>query len=144
MTPALPALEPAVGHDLGANGRGGAPGQERATLPFAVERLLQGTLLTHPRSIGRAVPEPGDEHERPLGREGQPAGTGQRLVAAAPRPAARRPSSGDNCDSDAQSPHSPCHATMIRSSHATDKNFVEISEIAANRRCERRSVRECL
>jgi hypothetical protein len=33
---------------------------------------------------------------------------------------------------------------MIRSSHATDKNFVEISEIAANRRCERRSVRECL
>jgi len=45
-------LEPAVGDDLGANGRGGAPGQERATPPFAVERLLQGTLLTHPRSIG--------------------------------------------------------------------------------------------
>ena len=33
------------------NGRGDAPGQERATPPFYIERLLEGTLLTHLRSI---------------------------------------------------------------------------------------------
>jgi hypothetical protein len=32
------------------NGRGAAPGQERATPPFHIERLLEGTLLTHLRS----------------------------------------------------------------------------------------------
>ncbi len=32
------------------NGRGDAPGQERATPPFHIERLLEGTLLTHLRS----------------------------------------------------------------------------------------------
>jgi hypothetical protein len=36
---------------LSVNGRGGPPGQERATPPFHIERLLEGTLLTHLRSI---------------------------------------------------------------------------------------------
>jgi hypothetical protein len=31
--------------------RGGAPGQERATPLLCIERLLEGTLLTHLRSI---------------------------------------------------------------------------------------------
>ena len=137
-------LEPAVGDDLGLNGRGGAPGQERATPPFNVERLLEGTLLTHPRSIRGAVAEPGHEHERPLRGQRQPAGTGQGLVTPAPRPAARRPSPGDNCDSCAQSPQSTRHATMIRSSHVIDKKFVEISRIKAKLGPDRRSVRECL
>jgi hypothetical protein len=65
MTPVAPApgSEPAVGHDVEANGRSGAPGQERATPPFYIERLLEGTLLTHPRSIGGTVLEPGDQGE---------------------------------------------------------------------------------
>jgi len=48
------------------NGRGGPPGQERATPPFHIERLLEGTLLTHLRSISGAVLEPGNQGERPL------------------------------------------------------------------------------
>lgn len=48
------------------NGRGGAPGQERATPPFDIERLLEGTLLTYLRSIWGAVLEPGNQGERPL------------------------------------------------------------------------------
>jgi len=40
------SLRPPVG-----NGRGDAPGQERATPPFCIERLLESTLLTHLRSI---------------------------------------------------------------------------------------------
>jgi len=51
-----------------ANGRGGAPGQERATPPFCIERLLEGALLTHQRSIGRAVFKLGNDGEPPLGR----------------------------------------------------------------------------
>jgi hypothetical protein len=45
------------------NGRGGAPGQERATPPFTIERLLEGALLTHLRSIYAAVLEPGNQGE---------------------------------------------------------------------------------
>jgi len=113
------------------NRRGGAPGQERPTPPFTVERLLQGTLLTYPRPVRGPAVEPGDEHERPLRGQWQPAGTVQGLVAAPLGPAARRPSSGDNCDSDAQAPHRSCHATMIPNSHVTDKKFVEILAIGA-------------
>jgi hypothetical protein len=48
------------------NGRSGAPGQERATPPFCIERLLEGTLLTHQRSIFWLPLKPCDEDERPL------------------------------------------------------------------------------
>ena len=106
------------------NGWGGAPGQERATPPFGIERLLQDALLTRLRSILRAVFEPGNQGERPLRRGRNQAGTGQGLVAPLARPATRRPSSGDNCDSDTQSPHNTRHATMVRNSHLIDKNFV--------------------
>jgi len=100
--------------------------KERATPPFYIERLLEGALLTRPRSSLRAVVEPGDEHERPFPGSGDQPGALQRLVAAAPRPAARRPSCGDNCDTRAHGQHDPCHATMVRNSHLIDKNFVEI------------------
>jgi hypothetical protein len=53
----------AVGHREMANGGGGAPGQERATPPFCIERLLEGTLLTYLRSICAAVLEPGNQGE---------------------------------------------------------------------------------
>jgi hypothetical protein len=106
------------------NGRGDAPGQERATPPFCIERLLEGTLLTHLRSISRAVLEPCNQGERPLGRSRQQAGAGEGLVAAPLRPAPRRRPHGDNCDTHAHSPHGTCHATMLRNSHAIDKNFV--------------------
>jgi hypothetical protein len=112
---------------LRANGRSGAPGQERATPPFSIERLLEGTLLTHLRSIRAAVRHARDQGERPLRRGWYQAGAGKGLVAAPLCPAARRPPHGDNCDSDAHSPHDPCHATMVRNSHLIDKNFVEIS-----------------
>jgi hypothetical protein len=112
------------GSGRGRNGRGDAPGQERATPPFCIERLLEGTLLTRLRSICGAVLEPGNQGERPLRRGRDQAGTGQGLVAATPRPAARRPSAGDNCDSNGHSPHDSCHATMVRNSHLNDKNFV--------------------
>ena len=49
--------------ELRANGRGGPPGQERATPPFHIERLLEGTLLTHLRSTYGAVLEPGNQGE---------------------------------------------------------------------------------
>jgi hypothetical protein len=111
---------------LATNGRGGAPGQERATPPFSIERLLEGTLLTHLRSIRAAVFEPGNQGERPLRRGRYQVGAGKGLVTAPLCPAARRPPHGDNCDSDAHSPHDPCHATMVRNSHLIDKNFVEI------------------
>jgi len=117
--------------------------KERATPPFYIERLLEGALLTPPRSSLRAVVEPGDEHERPHLGSGDQAGALQRLVAAASRPAARRPS-GDNCDTDTNSPHRPCHATMVRNSHRIDKNFVEIMANEANLGRPRRSVGECL
>jgi hypothetical protein len=45
------------------NGRGDTPGQERVTPPFCIERLLEGTLLTHLRSIWRATFEPGKQGE---------------------------------------------------------------------------------
>ena len=106
------------------NGRGDAPGQERATPPFCIERLLEGTLLTHLRSIWGAALKPGNQGERPLGREGHEAGAGQGFLAALRRPAARRPPQGDNCDTHAHAPHDPCHATMVRNSHLIDKNFV--------------------
>ena len=106
------------------NGRGGAPGQERATPPFDIERLLEGTLLTHQRSIWRAVLEPGNQRERPLWGSRQQAGTGEGLVAAPLRPAARRRPRGDKYDTDAHFQQDPCHATMLRNSHAIDKNFV--------------------
>jgi hypothetical protein len=48
------------------NGRGGAPGQERATPPFCIERLLEGTLLTHQRSIFWLPLKPWDQDQRPL------------------------------------------------------------------------------
>lgn len=67
MAPAAPAprasgaaVTPGLG---GVNGRGGAPGQERATPPFCIERLLEGALLTHLRSIYAAVLEPGNQGE---------------------------------------------------------------------------------
>jgi hypothetical protein len=126
MTPALQAVDDTSGSRTGRNGRGGAPGQERATPPFCTERLLEGALLTHLRSICASVLEPGDQGERPLRRGRYQAGTGEGFVAAAPRPAARCPSAGDNCDSHTHSPHDTCHATMVRSSHLNDKNFVEI------------------
>jgi hypothetical protein len=106
------------------NGRGDAPGQERATPPFSIERLLEGTLLTHLRSIWRAALEPGNQGERPLGRDRYQAGGGEGFVATLPRPAARRPPQGDNCDTHTHTPHNPCHATMVRNSHLIDKNFV--------------------
>jgi hypothetical protein len=53
----------ARGSGLRVNGRGGAPGQERATPPFGIERLLEGTLLTYLRSICAAVLEPGNQGE---------------------------------------------------------------------------------
>jgi hypothetical protein len=106
------------------NGRGDAPGQERATPPFSIERLLEGTLLTHLRSIWRAALEPGNQGERPLGRDRYQAGGGEGFVATLPRPAARRPPQGDNCDTRTHTPHDPCHATMVRNSHLIDKNFV--------------------
>src|SRR5207237_3404897 len=71
-----PGSEPAVGHDEEANGRGGPPGQERATPPLCIERLLEGTLLTYPRSTRGAVLEPGDEGERPLRWKRDQVGTG--------------------------------------------------------------------
>ena len=117
--------------------------RERATPPFCIERLLEGTLLTHPRSSLRAVVEPGDEHEGALGRNRDQAGTGQRLVAALPRPPGRCPS-GDNCDSATNRPHRHCHATMVRNSHRIDKNFVEIMANEANLGLARRTVGECL
>jgi hypothetical protein len=53
-----------------AVGRGtdgsGAPGQERATPPFCIERLLEGTLLTHQRSIFWLPLKPRKENKRPL------------------------------------------------------------------------------
>jgi hypothetical protein len=116
MTPRIPALA--------ANGRSGAPGQERATPPFSIERLLEGTLLTHLRSIWAAVLEPGNQGERPLRRGRYEVGAGEGLVAAPLSPAASRPPQGDNCDSDTHSPQDPCHATMVRNSHLIDKNFV--------------------
>ncbi|HEV7861507.1 MAG TPA: hypothetical protein VGR20_02365 [Acidimicrobiia bacterium] len=60
MTPPVQAL--GSGRGTG-NGRGGAPGQERATPPFCIERLLEGTLLTHQRSICEGVLEPGNQGE---------------------------------------------------------------------------------
>jgi hypothetical protein len=45
------------------NGWGGAPGQERATPPFGIERLLQDALLTRLRSIRGTVLEPGNQGE---------------------------------------------------------------------------------
>ena len=106
------------------NGRGGAPGQERATPPFCIERLLEGTLLTHQRSIFWLPLKPCDQDQRPLSWDGHAASTGEGLIAAATRPTARRPSAGDNCDSHAHSPQNTRHATMVRSSHPIDKNFV--------------------
>lgn len=114
----------AVGHREMANGGGGAPGQERATPPFVIERLLQGTLLTRLRPIAGAVFEPGNQGQRPLRGGRHSAGTGQGLVAPTPRPAAHRLSGGDNCDSDNQPPHNSCHATMVRNSPLIDKKFV--------------------
>jgi len=133
-----------VGQTLGGGTVGVARrARERATPPFCIERLLEGALLARPRSSLRAVVESGDQDERPLRGSRDQLGAGQRLVAAAPRPAARRPS-GDNCDSDTNSPHRHCHATMVRNSHRIDKNFVEIMANTANHRQARRSVRECL
>lgn len=106
------------------NGRGDAPGQERATPPFYIERLLEGTLLTHLRSIWRAALEPWNQGERPLGRDRHQSGGGQGFLATPLRPATRRPPQGDNCDSYAHTPHGPCHATMVRNSHLIVKNFV--------------------
>ena len=108
----------------GRNGRGGAPGQERATSPFCIERLLEGALLTHQRSICGAALEPANQGERPLRSGRDQVGGGQCFVAAAPRPAARCPPTGYNCDSHTHSPHDLCHATMVRNSHLNDKNFV--------------------
>jgi hypothetical protein len=48
------------------NGRGGAPGQERATPPFCIERLLEGALLTHQRSIFWLPLKPCNQDQRPL------------------------------------------------------------------------------
>jgi len=107
-----------------SNGRGDAPGQERATPPFAIERLLEGALLTHLRSIWRAALEPGNQGERPLGRDRKEMCAGEGFVAAAPGPTARHPAGSDNCDSHAHTPQDPCHATMVRSSHPIDKKFV--------------------
>jgi hypothetical protein len=107
----------------GWNGRGDAPGQERATPPFCIERLLKGTLLTHLRSIRRAATGPGNQGERPLGRDGHQPGGGQGVLATPLRPAARRPPQGDNCDTHTHTPHDFCHATMVRNSHLIDKNF---------------------
>lgn len=121
---------PARGSDVAGasplvrNGRGDAPGQERATPPFCIERLLEGTLLTHLRSIWRAALEPGNQGERPLGRDRHQPGGSEGFLAPALGPATRRPPHGDNCDSDAHSPLDSCHATMVRNSHLIVKNFV--------------------
>jgi len=58
-----PAIQGAGDSGRRANGRGDAPGQERATPPFSIERLLEGTLLTYLRSICAAVLEPGNQGE---------------------------------------------------------------------------------
>jgi len=106
------------------NGRGDAPGQERATPPFSIERLLEGALLTHLRSIWRAALEPGDQGERPLGRDRHQPGRGQGFLATPLRPATRRPPQSDNCDTHTHTPQDFCHATMVRNSHLIVKNFV--------------------
>lgn len=120
MAPRVQALRSGAGRNV----RGDAPGQERATPPFCIERLLEGTLLTHLRSTWRAATGPGDQGERPLGWDGDQPGAGQGFLAAPLGPAACRPPQGDNCDSHAHAPHGSCHATMVRNSHLIVKNFV--------------------
>lgn len=126
MAPCVQALR----SDAGRNERGDAPGQERATPPFCIERLLEGTLLTHLRSIWRAATGPGNprgpgnQGERPLGRDRHQPGGGQGVLAPPLRPATRRPPQGDNCDTHTHTPHDPCHATMVHNSHLIVKNFV--------------------
>jgi hypothetical protein len=124
MRRAIPALRIRRCGSGAGNGRGDAPGQERATPPFCIERLLEGTLLTHLRSIWRAALEPGNQGERPLGRDRYQTGGGQGFLATPLRPATRRPTQGDNCDTHTHTPHDPCHATMVRNSHLIVKNFV--------------------
>ena len=111
----------------GANGRGGAPGQERATPPFCIERLLEGALLTHLRSICGSGPR-ARQSRRTTAPKG-PASGGQRpaLRRSAAAPSGPLPAQRRQLRLPRPRPHTTtCHATMVRISHPIDKNFVEI------------------